>query len=158
MMRKRLVIAPLLVLLLTGTLLAGKGAGLSPLFSHGAGGRALGMGGANVALSNDASGVFWNPATLTALSDRSLSLMYLPLSEGTNYSFAAFGLPTVDYGSFSLGAFLLTTGGIERRDNLGRLTGEFSANQQMYLARLRKEYQSLSRGRCDDQTLRRELR
>jgi tetratricopeptide (TPR) repeat protein len=131
---RRLFTLTLLALGLSTTVLAaGKGAGLSPLFSHGSGGRALGMGGANVALANDASSVFWNPATLTLLPDRNLSLLYLPLPEGTKYSAAAFGWPTVDYGSFAVAAFLLTTDQIQRRDNLGRLLGEFSANQQMYL-------------------------
>jgi tetratricopeptide (TPR) repeat protein len=132
-MRRLLAIALFAATLSTTVLGAGNGAGLSPLFSHGAGGRALGMGGANVALANDATGVFWNPATLTSLPDRSLSLLYLPLPEGTKYSAAAFGWPTVDYGSFAVAAFLLTTDQIQRRDNLGRLLGDFSANQQMYL-------------------------
>ncbi len=132
-MRRVFAIVMLAALMATTTLAAGNGAGLSPLFSHGTGGRALGMGGANVALANDAAGVFWNPATLTSLPDRSLSLLYLPLPEGTQYSAAAFGWPTVDYGSFAVAAFLLTTDQIERRDDLGRLLGEFSANQQMYL-------------------------
>ncbi len=123
----------LIAALASATAFAGKGEGLLPLFSRGAGGRALGMGGANVALANDASGIFWNPATLTMLPDRTVSLMYLPLPEGTSYSFAALGIPTVDYGSFALGAFLLSTGSIQRRDDQGRLTGEFSSSQQMFM-------------------------
>lgn len=128
-----IIIAMILALMATANLEAANAGGTTPLFSYGAGGRALGMGGANVALANDASAIFWNPATLTNLQDRSLSLMHLPLPEGTNYDFAAFGWPTVDYGTFSLGAFLLTTGDIERRDESGRLLGTFSANQQMFL-------------------------
>lgn len=107
--------------------------GTVPLFNQGAGGRAMGMGGANVALANDASAVFWNPATLTNLQDRTFSLMYLPLPEGTSYNFAAFGWPTVDYGTFSVAAFLLSTSDIERRDETGRQLGTFSANEQMFL-------------------------
>jgi tetratricopeptide (TPR) repeat protein len=133
MMKRVVTFTGLMLLAAFSALLAANGGGLSPLFSRGAGGRALGMGGANVALASDASAIFWNPATLTNLADRSVSLMYLPLPEGTNYSFAAFGLPTTDYGSFSVAAFLLTTGQIQRRDDLGRLLGEFNASQQMYL-------------------------
>lgn len=134
MARFRIVMIGLMTAVIAGTSLqAANSGGTTPLFSFGAGGRGLGMGGANVALANDASAIFWNPATLTNLQDRSLSFMHLPLPEGTNYDFAAFGWPTVDYGTFSVGAFLLTTGDIERRDESGRLLGNFSANQQMFL-------------------------
>ncbi len=127
------IIAQMIAIIATASSHAANSGGTTPLFNFGAGGRGLGMGGANVALANDASAIFWNPATLTNLTDRSLSLMHLPLPEGTNYDFAAFGWPTVDYGTFSLGAFLLTTGDIERRDESGRLLGTFSANQQLFL-------------------------
>lgn len=134
MTRFRIVIvAFIMAIIATASLQGANSGGTTPLFNFGAGGRGLGMGGANVALANDASAIFWNPATLTNLQDRSLSLMHLPLPEGTNYDFAAFGWPTVDYGTFSVGAFLLSTGDIERRDESGRLLGTFSSNQQMFL-------------------------
>ncbi len=134
MTRYRIVIvATIIAIIATASLQGANSGGTTPLFNFGAGGRGLGMGGANVALANDASAIFWNPATLTNLQDRSLSLMHLPLPEGTNYDFAAFGWPTVDYGTFSVGAFLLSTGDIERRDESGRLLGTFSSNQQMFL-------------------------
>ncbi len=127
------IVASIMAIIATASLQGANSGGTTPLFNFGAGGRGLGMGGANVALANDASAIFWNPATLTNLQDRSLSLMHLPLPEGTNYDFAAFGWPTIDYGTFSVGAFLLSTGDIERRDESGRLLGTFSANQQMFL-------------------------
>ncbi len=123
----------LVMIALTSVAYAGNPAAQTSIFHLGAGGRALGMGGASVAINSDATAVFWNPAALTNLADRSLSLMYLPLPEGTNYSFASFGWPTLDYGTFSIGAFLMTTGDIERRDALGRSDGVFSANEQLYL-------------------------
>lgn len=140
MMRRITIILAITVAILTVVmtpaatqLLAENPGGASPLFLSGAGGRGLGMGGANVALANDPSGVFWNPATLIALPEREIGFMHLPLPEGSSYDFAAIGWPTVDYGSFAAAAFLLQTDEIQRRDENGRLLGDFSANQQMYL-------------------------
>ncbi len=132
---KRLVgIFILSCLLMTTVVLAGSDrAGVRPLFSCGGGGRALGMGGANVALAADAAALYWNSAALTMLPDRSLSFMHLSLPEGSYYDFMAFGWPTVDYGTFAVGAFLLTTDQIQARDKTGNYLGEFSANQQLYL-------------------------
>lgn len=133
MMRKLALILTLCLCLTGVTQAANDYAGATPLFSLGGGGRALGMGGAQAALANDATSVYWNAATLSLLPSRSLSLMHLSLPEGTNYDFAAFGWPTLDYGTFAVAAFLMTTDGIEHRDSQGRYLGDFSANQQMYM-------------------------
>jgi len=134
MMKKILLHISLIVLISTVSLFAEIGVGgASSIFSSGGGGRALGMGGANVVLANDASAVFWNSAVLDKLPYRTISLMYLSLPEGTSYNFAAMAFPTVDYGSFAIGAFLMTTDNMERRNENGKLLGNFSANQQMYL-------------------------
>lgn len=132
-MKKIMIIILILTLPLTGVFAANDRAGLTPLFSLGGGGRALGMGGANVALANDAAAIFWNSAALTAMPGRSVSFMHLSLPEGSSYEFAALGWPTVDYGTFATAAFLITTDKIQRRDSNGKLLGEFSANQQMYM-------------------------
>lgn len=133
MMRRLYIILALLLATTTCSMAATDFAGSTPLFQLGGGGRALGMGGAQAAVANDATAVFWNSAALTMLPSRSLSVMHLSLPEGTNYDFAAFGWPTLDYGTFAAAAFLLNTDGIQRRDEQGRYLGEFSANQQMYM-------------------------
>lgn len=61
-----LVTALLLVLLLPGTGLAdSKGTGAGGMARSGFGARALGMGGAYVAVANDYSAPYWNPAGVT---------------------------------------------------------------------------------------------
>lgn len=62
------------VLVLTSSALAGKYA--AEFLSVGAGGRALGMGGAFVAVADDASAAYWNPAGLVSLEHRELHVMH----------------------------------------------------------------------------------
>ena len=47
-----------------------------PSFSRGLGARALGMGGAFIAVADDASATFWNPAGLGGLQRRDLSVVW----------------------------------------------------------------------------------
>ena len=60
----------------------------------GIGGRALGMGHAFTAVSDDGSAVYWNAAGLTQLDRAELSLFFGPLLNGKEYyTFMGFGSP-----------------------------------------------------------------
>ncbi len=60
----------------------------------GVGGRALGLGGAYSALSNDVTAAYWNPAALSLLSYPQLSLMHDERFAGLeNYDYGGFALP-----------------------------------------------------------------
>lgn len=62
---------------------------------NGTGARALGMGGAFVAVADDASTTFWNPAGLARLQQRELMLMHSERFGGlVNRDFVAFVTPT----------------------------------------------------------------
>lgn len=62
---------------------------------NGGGARALGMGGAFVAVADDASSTFWNPAGLGDLRHREIMLMHSERFGGlVNRDFAAFVAPT----------------------------------------------------------------
>ncbi len=78
-MRKILVITVLLLTILV-PLAAGRYAG--DFMMIGAGVRALGMGGAFVALANDGSAIYWNPAGLSLLRESEVSAMHAFLYKG----------------------------------------------------------------------------
>ncbi len=65
----------------------------------GGGARALGMGGAFIAVANDASTVFWNPAGISGFAKRQALFMHSEqFGDLVNYNFAAYVMP---FGSFS---------------------------------------------------------
>jgi len=62
--------------------------------SIGVGGRPLGMGGAFVALVNDVTAGYWNPALLSKLNYPQLSLMHdARFSQLVNYDYGSIGIP-----------------------------------------------------------------
>lgn len=61
----------------------------------GAGARALGMGGAFVALADDASATYWNPAGLVSLVDTEVEAMHAEqFGDIVNYDFVTAGFPS----------------------------------------------------------------
>ena len=78
-MNIRLVYFSLLItsLILPSTVnAADEGAHAAEFLSHGVGARALGMGSAFVAIADDATATYWNPAGLTKVKKHSFSAMY----------------------------------------------------------------------------------
>ena len=96
--------------------------------SHGAGARAMGLGRAYVAVANDASAMFWNPAGLELVPRATFSLFHHQIFEGTIYDYAGFVYPTLTYGTIGIGLARLGTGDIIMRDefnvNLGTMDYE----------------------------------
>jgi len=93
----------------------------------GAGARGLGMGGAYTALADDANAIYWNPAGLSALEKKEVSVSHAELSESVRHDFLAYAQPTPQ-GTFAVGATYLSQSALEGRDALGHPTGGFSAS------------------------------
>jgi len=56
--------------------------------------RSLALGGAVVALGDDAATAYWNPAGLSQLRTMELMAMSASLFADTRYSFVSFGMPS----------------------------------------------------------------
>ena len=80
---------------------------------YGAGARSLAMGGAYVALADDASGPYWNPAALMQVEEHQFLSMYAPFFEQTNYNFLSYVHPLRRLGSVGISDVLLHSGGYE---------------------------------------------
>lgn len=84
--------------------------------SYGAGARAIGMGRAYVAVANDPTAIFWNPAGLERIPRATFTLFHHQLFESTTYDFLGFAYPTLTYGTVGLGLARLGTTGIPITD------------------------------------------
>ncbi|MCK5245643.1 hypothetical protein KAR02_01990, partial [Candidatus Bipolaricaulota bacterium] len=73
-MKRVMVVSLALVMVLSAVAFA-DGIGAFSAFKNGIGARALAMGGAFVAVANDATAMLWNPAGLAQLEDTRLSAM-----------------------------------------------------------------------------------
>src|SRR4029077_20936363 len=67
--------------------------------SYGAGARSLAMGAAFVGVADDASATYWNPAGLSQITRKELTLMKATLFADTTYDFYSYVQPSKKGGS-----------------------------------------------------------
>lgn len=118
------------------------------------GARAVGMGNAYSAVANDVTALHWNPAALSRLRQKEISVMHAELFADTRYDFVGYGMPLgagqyvnsrrSDGGfdpmaannplsktsnwAMGVSAVYLSHGSLEGRDEAGAKTGDFAAN------------------------------
>ena len=106
----------------------------SPFSEYGFGARAMGLGNSYVALAEDGTAVFWNPAGLDYIYQQNVTLFHSSLYEGTLYDFLGYAYPTLNIGTFGLGIARLSTGEIIETDINNEKLGEFSFEKyRLYL-------------------------
>jgi hypothetical protein len=99
----------------------------------GAGVRPLGLGGAFVAVANDVTAGYWNPAGLGQLAEPQFAVMYSLLSLDRKYNYVAAAYPFAALGVVSVSWINYQVGKIEGRDRTGAITGEFSNGENAFL-------------------------
>lgn len=95
--------------------------------SLGVGGRELGMGGTGVAIADDITAGYWNPAGLARMNYPQISLMHEEhFGSLVNYNYAAVAIPYGKDMSFGLSAIRLSIDGIydTRKAGVDKVTGE----------------------------------
>jgi hypothetical protein len=93
----------------------------------GIGARGIGMGGAQVAVTDDVNSIYWNPAGLMKITDRQLSVMDYIWFQDINYQTAVYAQKT-KYGVFGAMVNYLSMSAIQKRDNTGTQYGDFKPN------------------------------
>ena len=84
----------------------------------GVGGRALALGGAYVALANDVTGGYWNPAGLSGMQYPQISLMHDERFNGAiNYDYGAVALPLTSRATLAVSAIRLGIDDIANTEN-----------------------------------------
>ncbi|MCJ7645688.1 PorV/PorQ family protein [bacterium] len=91
----------------------------------GVGARPLALGEAYVALADDISAIYWNPAGLVQLGQPEVGFTYNKWFEDIGYHFFGYSHPLND-SIFALSLYYLGEGDIEGSDDAGNPTGEFS--------------------------------
>ena len=118
------------LLLCAGAAAAQDGSGgTRSVFTVGAGSRAIAMGGSFVALGDDPSALYYNPAALRANRHFGIMLNHIQLFSGfsdANYDFLGIVYPTLSVGSVGLGFMTAGTGGIREFDAYSRELGEIT--------------------------------
>ena len=81
----------------------------APFLEIEVGPRALGMGGAFVAVANDATAIYWNPAGLARLPKIEATLIHTNWLVGTSFDFAGIVIPMGHMGSIAVSVTSLST-------------------------------------------------
>jgi len=86
--------------------------GVESPFTIGAGARSLGLGGAVSAYPRGPMAMFWNPASMVVVQQKSMGLSLTTLFEGTQYNVGGYVHPTLSTGVLGIGIARIGTGGI----------------------------------------------
>jgi tetratricopeptide (TPR) repeat protein len=96
-----------------------------------AGARPVAMGGAFIAVAQDANAVYWNPAGLVKVQRKELLVSHAQYLQGFKHEYLAFCFPWTTEDSFGVNAFFSYSDPMEKMNDAGELTGTFM-NYDMY--------------------------
>jgi len=104
-----------------------------PMLRMGVGARALAMGGANVAVANDATAGYWNPAGLSQVEKFSFSSMVAAnMSEDRKYNYLALA-GKFEFGAIGFSWLNAGTSDIMKYSSQEVREGDFDANDHAFL-------------------------
>ena len=123
------VIIPTLLLLVTIRAEAGSsaiGTTAAESLTLGAGARSIAMGGAYSAAADEASALYWNPADMTQVPNRSVTFMHTAYLASTSYDYGAYVHNLGRYGAWGAGIQYFSFGSVATTDESFNPTGTIS--------------------------------
>jgi len=121
---KKIVLITVATLIFSATILSAAGETALDFMRINVGARPAGMGEAFVAVADETSAMYWNPAGLGFMKSTELQGMYSSWIGDVSYGYLGFATPTKD-GTFGAGVQYVTTPDTPRLSN-GQKIGEFS--------------------------------
>jgi len=115
--------------------LAADDGGTRSVFASGAGNRALGMGGAFVAVADDPSAMVWNAGGLGRLERLEVQATHTEYGDvGSREDFVSFAIPDWRWGTAGLSMHYYGIDGVESRDDGNLLLGSNLSDSEMEIA------------------------
>ncbi len=114
-------------------------AGVQPLFVFGAGARAIGVGGAMVAMPVDATAIYWNPGGLDNLERKNAVLFYSQLLGGAKYHFVGYAHPFMEIGAIGIAWAHFDIGEVQEAEASGLKTGIGTWGQDQFIVSYSKQ-------------------
>lgn len=126
-MRKFLIIVMLIIFIATQSFAISKvGTTAAQFLKIGAGARAIGMGAAFVAVANDVSAIYWNPAGVARLENNEVVLLHTEWLADVSYDYVAASINMGNIGSIGFSLTSVSMDEMEVRTELEpEGTGEF---------------------------------
>ena len=94
--------------------------------------RAIAMGEAYSAVSEDASALYWNPAGLGLLDKKSLSMMHSSYLQNIFYDYGSYAHPLSKYGTAAVSFQYLSSPRINQTDDVGTDLGTFRISENAF--------------------------
>jgi hypothetical protein len=123
---RRVLLSALLLLPAAGAAALGvetNGTTAADFLTLGVGARAIAMGGAYSAVTDDAASLYWNPAGLTEIRRRSVTFMHAAYLGTSYFDYASYGQSLGRYGAIAAGLQYFSAGSLAQTDASGTSLG-----------------------------------
>ena len=103
------------------------------LYSFGSSAKVLAVGGAGTGITNNSSIVYFNPAGISNMVNKEVTLFYAPLYLNSSFNFVSIAYPIVEGSVLGVSRTAIDVGGVEKTDSNGNVNGSGNSNEACYM-------------------------